>query len=146
MALVVVQSNLVLSVRFFSPLPPPPPPLILGAGQSPGCLSALLLHSHSPSSCYSSQGCLPPHFFLSNITFYPPLTQTKHHSGRKKHRTAVFVVVVKQIHAQYPEAHLGRARQWFSFEEALIQLSRNRPVQSAYLQLMLASRIKVPTT
>lgn len=80
------------------------------------------------------------------VTRYLGVFETKHHSGRKKHRTAVFVVVVKQIHAQYPEAHLGRARQWFSFEEALIQLSRNRPVQSAYLQLMLASRIKVPTT
>ncbi|XP_047488533.1 uncharacterized protein LOC125038917 [Penaeus chinensis] len=78
------------------------------------------------------------------VTRYLGVFETNHHSGRKKHRTAVFVVVVKQIHAQYPEAHLGRARQWFSFEEALIQLSRNRPVQSAYLQLMLASRLKVP--
>ncbi|XP_042889757.1 uncharacterized protein LOC122264775 [Penaeus japonicus] len=78
------------------------------------------------------------------VTRYLGVFETKHHSGRKKHRTAVFVVVVKQVHAQYPEAHLGRARQWFSIDEALIQLSRNRPVQSAYLQLMLASRLTVP--
>lgn len=78
------------------------------------------------------------------VTRYLGVFETKHHSGMKKHRTAVFVVVVKQVHAQYPEAHLGRARQWFSMEDGLIHLSRNRPVQAAYLQLMLASRLKVP--
>lgn len=79
-----------------------------------------------------------------SIDRYLGLFETQHHSGRKRHRTAVFVVRVKEIQAQYPEAHLGRQREWFSLEEALLLLSRYRPLQSAYLQLMLVSQLKVP--
>lgn len=79
-----------------------------------------------------------------NIDRYLGLFETQHHSGRKRHRTAVFVVRVAQVLSQYPEAHLGRQREWFPIEEALMLLSRHRPLQSAYLQLLLVSHLKVP--
>ncbi|XP_042236721.1 uncharacterized protein LOC121875968 isoform X2 [Homarus americanus] len=42
-----------------------------------------------------------------HITRYLGLFETQHHTGRKRHRTAVFVVTVKQVLPQYPESHLG---------------------------------------
>lgn len=81
-----------------------------------------------------------------HITRYLGLFETQHHSGRKRHRTSVYVVQVQDLLAHYPEAHLGRQREWFSVEEALLHLSRHRPLQSAYLQLLLVSRLKVPPT
>ncbi|KAK7073803.1 endopolyphosphatase activity protein, partial [Halocaridina rubra] len=78
-----------------------------------------------------------------HITKYLGLFETKHHSGSKKHRTAVFVVSVKNVLADYPEAYLGRGRQWFTLEDAFLHLARTRPMQSAYLQLLLVSRLKV---
>ncbi|XP_071537339.1 uncharacterized protein [Panulirus ornatus] len=70
-------------------------------------------------------------------------TQTCHHSGLKKHRTAVYVFIVTEEHADFPEARLGRRRQWFSMEQALLHLARHRPLQSAYLQLLMMSKLKV---
>ncbi|KAK7061160.1 Nudix hydrolase 3, partial [Halocaridina rubra] len=75
-----------------------------------------------------------------------------HHSGQKKHRTAVYVLTVTEEHNNFPEARLGkirfsgRRRQWFSFEEALIHLTHHRPLQSAYIQLMMMSRLKESAT
>lgn len=69
-----------------------------------------------------------------HITRYLGLFETQQQGGRKRHRTAVFVVLVKEVLAQYPEAHLGRRREWFSLEDGLAHLSRNRPLQSAYLK------------
>ncbi|XP_066938718.1 diacylglycerol kinase A-like [Macrobrachium rosenbergii] len=81
-----------------------------------------------------------------HITKYLGLFETNHQNGLKKHRTAVFVVSVKQVMADYPEAYLGRVRQWFTLEDALLHLARTRPLQSAYLQLLLVSRLKVTTS
>lgn len=77
-----------------------------------------------------------------HITRYLGLFETQQQGGRKRHRTAVFVVLVKDVLAQYPEAHLGRRREWFSLEDGFAHLSRNRPLQSAYLELLLVSHLK----
>lgn len=74
-----------------------------------------------------------------HIKRYLGLFETHQQGGTKRHRTAVFVVAVKQVLAQYPEAHLGRRREWFTLEDALANLSRNRPKQSAYLEVLLKS-------
>lgn len=78
-----------------------------------------------------------------HITKYLGQFETNHESGSKKHRTNVFVVSVKQVMADYPEAYLGRGRQWFTLEDALLHLARTRPHQSDYLQLLLVSRLRV---
>uniref|UniRef100_A0A0P4WER8 diphosphoinositol-polyphosphate diphosphatase n=1 Tax=Scylla olivacea TaxID=85551 RepID=A0A0P4WER8_SCYOL len=71
------------------------------------------------------------------------LFESCHHSGTKKHRTAVFVFMVSKEHKDFPEARLGRRRRWFSLEEALLLLARHRPLQSAYLQLLMMSKLKM---
>lgn len=71
------------------------------------------------------------------------LFESCHHSGTKKHRTAVFVLVVTKEHKDFPEARLGRRRRWFSLEDALLLLARHRPLQSAYLQLLMMSKLKM---
>lgn len=78
-----------------------------------------------------------------HIARYLGLFESYHHTGAKKHRTAVYIFVVTEEHADFPEARLGRRRQWFSMEDALLHLSHHRPLQSAYLQLMMMSRLKV---
>lgn len=78
-----------------------------------------------------------------HISRYLGLFETCHHSGLKKHRTAVYVFIVTEEHADFPEARLGRRRQWFSMEQALLHLARHRPLQSAYLQLLMMSKLKV---
>lgn len=71
------------------------------------------------------------------------LFESCHHSGSKKHRTAVFVFVVTKEHKDFPEARLGRRRRWFPLEDALLLLARHRPLQSAYLQLLMMSKLKM---
>ncbi|XP_045625818.2 uncharacterized protein [Procambarus clarkii] len=80
---------------------------------------------------------------LGHIARYLGLFESFHHSGVKKHRTAVYIFIVTEEHADFPEASLGRRRQWFSTEEALLHLARHRPLQSAYLQFLLMSKLKV---
>nr|XP_053640315.1 uncharacterized protein LOC128694279 [Cherax quadricarinatus]XP_053640316.1 uncharacterized protein LOC128694279 [Cherax quadricarinatus]XP_053640317.1 uncharacterized protein LOC128694279 [Cherax quadricarinatus] len=78
-----------------------------------------------------------------HIARYLGLFESFHHSGLKKHRTAVYIFIVTEEHADFPEARLGRRRQWFSMEEALLHLARHRPLQSAYLQFLMMSKLKV---
>ncbi|KAK3891983.1 hypothetical protein Pcinc_004150 [Petrolisthes cinctipes] len=80
---------------------------------------------------------------LGHVARYLGMFESCHHSGVKKHRTAVYIFVVTEEHSDFPEATLGRRRQWFSLEEALLHLARNRPLQSAYLQLLMMSKLKV---
>lgn len=37
----------------------------------------------------------------------PNFPQSYHHTGAKKHRTAVYIFVVTEEHADFPEARLG---------------------------------------
>ncbi|XP_076041438.1 uncharacterized protein LOC143025526 [Oratosquilla oratoria] len=79
------------------------------------------------------------------IARYLGIVESSQSTSGKKHRTAVFVLVVTQLHNDFPEARLGRRRKWFSVEEALVQLSQHRPIHSAYLQLMVMSGLKMTT-
>lgn len=54
----------------------------------------------------------------------------------RKHRTAVFELIVEEIADDWEESRmLGRRREWFSIEEADVLLSRHKPVQQYYLKL-----------
>jgi len=77
-----------------------------------------------------------------HIQRYLGLFESCCHVKKKKHRTAVYIVVVDAEHQEFPEAKLGRCRRWFSLEDGLLHLSNYRPMQSAYLRLMMMSRIK----
>ncbi|XP_066951438.1 uncharacterized protein [Macrobrachium rosenbergii] len=83
---------------------------------------------------------------LGHIARYLGLFESYHHSGLKKHRTAVYVLIVAEEHNQFPEARLGRTRKWFSMEEALRLLALHRPMQSAYLQVMMMAKLDVSSS
>jgi len=54
------------------------------------------------------------------------------------HRTSVFVLYVKEVEVVWAES--GRARQWFSLNEAQALLRENRPIHSAYLDSLKQSK------
>lgn len=57
------------------------------------------------------------------------------------HRTEVFVMVVTQELEEWEDSKtIGRKRQWFSIEEALMQLALHKPTQRHYLQQLRNSK------
>ncbi|XP_026467989.1 diphosphoinositol polyphosphate phosphohydrolase 1 [Ctenocephalides felis] len=51
------------------------------------------------------------------------------------HRTEVFVMTVTHELAEWEDSRsIGRKRQWFSIDEALVQLELHKPTQRHYLQ------------
>lgn len=59
-------------------------------------------------------------------------------NNERGHRTAVFVLYVKEVESDWAES--GRDRQWFSIREAQDVLSVNRPIHSSYLDSLIHSR------
>jgi len=56
----------------------------------------------------------------------------------RKHRTEVFVMLVKQELSSWEDLHrIGRQRRWFSIEEALKHLRLHKPLQLTYLERLL---------
>lgn len=56
----------------------------------------------------------------------------------RKTRTSVFVMVVTEILDDWDDAKtIGRKRKWFTVTEAIEQLSRHKPVQQMYLEMLL---------
>ena len=58
---------------------------------------------------------------------------------RRQHRTRVFVLYVDEMKEDWQESvdrgeRRGRARQWFTVNEAQDLLRENRPVQSEYIE------------
>lgn len=54
----------------------------------------------------------------------------------RKHRTAVFELIVEEIADDWEESRvMGRRRHWFSIEDANILLSKHKPLQQSYLKL-----------
>ncbi|KAL7645883.1 UNVERIFIED_CONTAM: hypothetical protein RMT77_002780 [Armadillidium vulgare] len=62
--------------------------------------------------------------------------QSEDEVTHKKKRTAVYVLKVKEEHSVFPEATLGRVREWFSIDTAINHLSRCKPHQIAYLKAL----------
>ena len=51
-----------------------------------------------------------------------------------KHRTQVWVMKVTEELPEWEDSQLiGRKRQWFSIQDALIQLAQHKPIQRSYL-------------
>lgn len=58
-----------------------------------------------------------------------------------KHRTKVFVMLVTAELEDWEDfRQIGRKRQWFTIDDALVQLARHKPVQRHYLQQMRYSK------
>jgi len=57
-------------------------------------------------------------------------------NNERKHRTAVFELIVEEIADDWEESRvMGRRRHWFSIEDANILLSKHKPLQQSYLKL-----------
>lgn len=57
-------------------------------------------------------------------------------NNERKHRTAVFELIVEEIADDWEESRvMGRRRHWFSIEEANDLLSMHKPLQQSYLKL-----------
>lgn len=58
-----------------------------------------------------------------------------------KHRTKVFVMYVTEELGDWEDSrNMNRKRQWFTIDDALIQLSLHKPVQRRYLQQLKNSK------
>lgn len=56
-------------------------------------------------------------------------------NDERKHRTEVFVMIVKEELAEWEDSRsIGRQRKWFTLDEALKQLSLHKPGQLTYLE------------
>jgi len=76
-------------------------------------------------------------------------------NNERKHRTAVFELIVEEIADDWEESRvMGRRRHWFSIEDAIVVLSKHKPLQQSYLKLfsklkqehLLAVQIPMLTT
>uniref|UniRef100_UPI00358E7EB7 diphosphoinositol polyphosphate phosphohydrolase 1 n=1 Tax=Myxine glutinosa TaxID=7769 RepID=UPI00358E7EB7 len=53
----------------------------------------------------------------------------------RRHRTYVFVLIVTELLDHWEDSeNLGRKREWFSVDDAISVLKRDKPVQASYLQ------------
>lgn len=50
------------------------------------------------------------------------------------------LVVTKELDEWEDSKSMGRKRQWFSFEDALLKLALHKPTQRSYLQQLRLSR------
>ncbi|GLH06306.1 Diphosphoinositol polyphosphate phosphohydrolase 1 [Gryllus bimaculatus] len=73
--------------------------------------------------------------------FFPGSCVLVFQNSERKHRTAVFVLVVTEELPEWEDSKtMGRKRKWFTVEDALEQLSMHKPVQLSYLQSLLTCR------
>lgn len=63
------------------------------------------------------------------------------------HRTEVFVMTVtKELEEWEDSRSISRKRQWFSIDDALVQLALHKPIQRHYLQQLRHSKSSNSTT
>lgn len=65
------------------------------------------------------------------------ISQNREH----KHRTEVYVMMVTQELDDWEDSRqMGRKRQWFSIDDAMVQLALHKPIQRHYIQQLRRSR------